>query len=51
MMSRTGITPSTKLTTAIRRRAPEIQIVNPTPRSSPLRRTKAVLKLKMALTT
>jgi hypothetical protein len=51
MKPRIGVALSTKQTTAIWRRAPGIQIVNPGPRSSPLRRVEVVLKMEMALTT
>jgi hypothetical protein len=48
---RIGVVLSTKWTTTIQRRVPRIQIINPSPRSSPLCRVEAALKLEMARTT
>jgi hypothetical protein len=49
--SRTSVALSLKKTTTIWRRAPEIKIVNPGPRSSPLHRAEAVPKLEMVVKT
>jgi hypothetical protein len=51
MTSRTCVAPNTKqIITAIRRRVLGIKITNAGPRSSPLHRAEAVLKLEMVVT-